>query len=120
MRAGGSITFVTAASARSVISGTAGLAAVNGALEAVIPILAHELAPIRVNGVSPGIIETPWWDGMPATAKESFFAAAKKTLPVGRVGQPQEVGSLVAVLVQSGFVTGSIYEIDGGSHLITQ
>lgn len=120
MRAGGSITFVTAASARSVIKGTAGLAAVNGALEAAIPILAHELAPIRVNGVSPGIIETPWWDSMPAAAKDAFFATAKKTLPVGRVGQPEEVGSLIAFLVQSGFVTGSIFEIDGGSHLVTQ
>ena len=116
----GSITFVTAASPRSVIRGTAGLAAVNGALEALIPILALELAPVRVNAVSPGIIDTPWWEGMPEAAKASFFATAAATLPVRRVGSAAEVGEMIALLTRVGFVTGSIYEIDGGSHLVTQ
>ena len=116
----GSITFVTAASARSVIRGTAGLAAVNGALEALIPILALELAPIRVNAVSPGIIHTPWWDGMPTAARDAFFKTAISTLPVRRIGSPDEVGELIASITSAGFLTGSVYEIDGGSHLITQ
>jgi NAD(P)-dependent dehydrogenase (short-subunit alcohol dehydrogenase family) len=120
LRAGGSITFVTAASASSVIRGAAGLAAVNGALEAMIPSLAHELAPIRVNAVSPGIVDTPWWDGMDAAVKQGFFAAAEKTLPVRRVGAPAEVAALIALVAQTGFITGSVYQIDGGSHLITQ
>jgi NAD(P)-dependent dehydrogenase (short-subunit alcohol dehydrogenase family) len=120
VRDGGSITFVTAASPRSVIRGTAGLAAVNGAIEAAIPILALELAPIRVNAVSPGIIDTPWWDAMPKAAKDAFFATAVATLPVRRVGDPGEVAELIALVANSGFVTGSVYEIDGGSHLITQ
>jgi NAD(P)-dependent dehydrogenase (short-subunit alcohol dehydrogenase family) len=117
---GGSITFVSAASARSVIRGTAGLAAVNGAIEAVIPILALELAPIRVNAVSPGIIHTPWWDGMPSAARDAFFKTATATLPVRRIGTPEEVADLIATITNAGFLTGSIYEIDGGSHLITQ
>ncbi|HYP77891.1 MAG TPA: SDR family oxidoreductase [Polyangiaceae bacterium] len=116
----GSITFVTAASARSVIRGTAGLAAVNGALEALIPVLALELAPIRVNAVSPGIIDTPWWDGMPAAARDAFFSTAIGTLPVRRIGTSQEVGELIASIVSAGFLTGSVYEIDGGSHLVSQ
>jgi NAD(P)-dependent dehydrogenase (short-subunit alcohol dehydrogenase family) len=117
LRSGGSITFVTAASARSVLRGTAGVAAVNGAIEAAVPILALELAPLRVNAVSPGIIDTPWWAGMPASAKEAFFRAAEATLPVRRVGKPEEVARAILFLMQSGFVTGSIYEIDGGGHL---
>jgi NAD(P)-dependent dehydrogenase (short-subunit alcohol dehydrogenase family) len=117
---GGSLTFVTAASARSVIRGTAGLAAINGAIEALIPILALELAPIRVNAVSPGIIHTPWWDGMPGPARDAFFATAQATLPVRRIGSPEEVGELIATITSAGFLTGSVYEIDGGSHLITQ
>jgi NAD(P)-dependent dehydrogenase (short-subunit alcohol dehydrogenase family) len=120
VRKGGSITFVTAASPRSVIRGTAGLAAVNGALEALIPILALELAPIRVNAVSPGIIDTSWWDAMPKSAKDGFFSKAAETLPVGRVGSAEEVASVIALVTQTGFMTGSVYEVDGGSHLVTQ
>jgi NAD(P)-dependent dehydrogenase (short-subunit alcohol dehydrogenase family) len=114
---GGSITFVTAASARSVIRGTAGLAAVNGAIEAAVPVLALELAPTRVNAVSPGIVDTPWWEGMPASAKEAFFRTASATLPVGRVAKPEEIARALLFIMRSGFVTGSVYEIDGGGHL---
>lgn len=120
VKAGGSITFVTAASARSVIRGTCGLAAVNAALEAVVPILALELAPIRVNAISPGIIDTPWWESMPAAVKSEFFEKAAATLPAGRVGTAPEVGAVAALLAGSGFVTGSVYEVDGGCHLVTQ
>jgi NAD(P)-dependent dehydrogenase (short-subunit alcohol dehydrogenase family) len=116
----GSITFVTAASARSVIRGTAGLSAVNGAIEALIPILALELAPIRVNAVSPGIIHTPWWDGMPSATRDAFFQTATATLPVRRIGAPEEVADLIATITRTGFLTGSVYELDGGSHLVTQ
>jgi len=115
-----SITFVTAASPRSVIRGTAGLAAVNGAIEQLIPILALELAPIRVNAVSPGIIDTAWWNGMPGEVKGALFANAEKTLPVRRVGRPDEVAEVIALVARTGFMTGSVYEVDGGSHLVTQ
>lgn len=114
---GGSITLVTAASARSVIRGTVGLAAVNGALEAAIPVLALELAPTRVNAVSPGLVDTPWWSGMPASAKEEFFRSAAAALPVGRVAKPEEIARAVLFVARNGFVTGSVYEIDGGGHL---
>jgi NAD(P)-dependent dehydrogenase (short-subunit alcohol dehydrogenase family) len=59
--AAGSITLITAGSSGAAYPGTAGLAAINGALEAMVPVLAVELAPRRVNAVSPGIIDTPWW-----------------------------------------------------------
>src|SRR4051794_23617004 len=57
------IVFVTAGSARAALPGTSGLAAINGALEATVAPLAAELAPRRVTAVSPGVIDTPWWDG---------------------------------------------------------
>jgi len=113
----GSITLVTAASACSTIRGTAGLAAVNGALEAVVPILALELAPIRVNAVSPGIVDTPWWDGMPREQKDGFFGQASAALPVGRVGNPDEIGRAIVFLMTSGFTTGSTLVVDGGGRL---
>jgi NAD(P)-dependent dehydrogenase (short-subunit alcohol dehydrogenase family) len=118
VRAGGSITFVTAASARSILPGTAGVAAVNGAIEAAIPILALELAPIRVNAVSPGIIDTAWWSAVPDKTKEKLFHTAEASLPVRRVGRPEEVAASILFLMQNGFVTGSVYEVDGGGHLV--
>ncbi|HEV7712752.1 MAG TPA: SDR family oxidoreductase, partial [Asanoa sp.] len=57
----GSITLLGAITARTAMPGTAGIAAVNGAVEALVRPLAAELAPIRVNGVSPGLVDTPWW-----------------------------------------------------------
>lgn len=59
LRTDGSLTFVSAISARMANPGTAGLAAINAAIEALVPTLAKELAPLRVNAVSPGVIDTP-------------------------------------------------------------
>lgn len=114
----GSLTLVTAASARSTIRGTAGLAAVNGALEAIVPILALELAPLRVNAVSPGIIDTPWWEEMPRQQKDAIFQQAGETLPSGRIGKPEEIARAIVFLMTTGFVTGSTLVVDGGGHLV--
>jgi NAD(P)-dependent dehydrogenase (short-subunit alcohol dehydrogenase family) len=113
----GSITVVTAISARTARPGTAGLAAINGALEAMIKPLAAELAPLRVNAVSPGMIETPWWDRLPLPQREAAFSEAASTLPVGRVGQPEEAAQAVVLLVTNGFLTGTVIECDGGARL---
>jgi NAD(P)-dependent dehydrogenase (short-subunit alcohol dehydrogenase family) len=75
----GSITFVTAASSRLANPGTSGLAAINGAIERITPTLARELAPLRVNAVSPGVIDTPWWADKPA----GMFEAASRARPAG-------------------------------------
>ncbi|MFG1869539.1 SDR family oxidoreductase [Micromonospora arborensis] len=115
-----SITFITAASARAALPGTAGLAAVNGALEAAVGPLAVELAPRRVNAVSPGVIDTPWWHGrMPAEARDAYFAQTARALPLGRVGQPEEVAHVVVALAMAEFVTGVVLPADGGAHLAT-
>ena len=89
LRADGSVTIITAASARAAFAGTAGLAAANGALETMVAPLAVELAPLRVNAVSPGVIDTQWWNGMPADRRQAYFAAVAAVTPVRRVGQPR-------------------------------
>ena len=114
----GSITLVSAASAQTALAGTAGLAAVNGAVETLIPTLALELAPIRVNCVSPGVIDTEWWDRVVppeqrAAAMESFVAGT----PVGRVGTAEDVADVIALLVRNGFLTGTVIPVDGGARL---
>jgi NAD(P)-dependent dehydrogenase (short-subunit alcohol dehydrogenase family) len=113
----GSITFVSAASSRAAIPGTAGLAAINGAIEAAVRTLARELAPIRVNAVSPGVIDTPWWERMPAATKDAMFARAAQTLPVQRVGMPADVAAAIVMAANNGFMTGTVIEVDGGAHL---
>jgi NAD(P)-dependent dehydrogenase (short-subunit alcohol dehydrogenase family) len=119
LAADGSITFITASSARAALPGTGGLAAINGALEAMVRPLATELAPLRVNAVSPGVIETPWWDGMPAEQRAAMFAEHAAALPVGRVGRPEDVAQAVLLTATNGFVTGSVVECNGGLSLPT-
>ncbi len=113
----GSITFITAGSSRKALPGTVGLAAINGALDAMIPTLAVELRPHRVNAVSPGIIATPWWDRVPDDFRNDFFAQSAASAPAGRVGQPEDVALSIMFLIQNTFVTGSIIDCDGGARL---
>ena len=110
----GSITFVTSASARSAIHGAVGSAAVSGAVEGSILSLAAELAPIRVNAVSPGLIDTEFWDFMSTEDKAALFSSIGEKLPLRRPGQAAEVAEIIATVARGGYVTGSIYEVDGG------
>jgi NAD(P)-dependent dehydrogenase (short-subunit alcohol dehydrogenase family) len=58
----GSVTFLSAVSAFAAMPGAAGIGAANAAIAALVPTLARELQPLRVNAVAPGVIDTPWWD----------------------------------------------------------
>ena len=109
-----SVTFISAASAHSAAPGTAGLAAANGAIEAMVPPLAAELAPIRVNAVSPGVIETPWWSGLPEDQRAALFESYAAGTPAGRIGQPSDVAAAVLYLAGNGFVTGTVHDVSGG------
>jgi NAD(P)-dependent dehydrogenase (short-subunit alcohol dehydrogenase family) len=76
--------------------------------------LAVELAPIRVNAVSPGLVDTPIYSGMPAARKEAMFKAFAAVAPVKRVGRPEEVAQTVLYLMTNSFTTGSTLYVDGG------
>lgn len=115
---GGSVTLVTAISARIANPGTSGLAAINGALESMIGSLAREMAPCRVNAVSPGVIDTPWWNDKPVEVKQAVFDNQAATLPAGRVGRPDDVAQVIDMLTANGFITGTVIPCDGGLHLL--
>jgi NAD(P)-dependent dehydrogenase (short-subunit alcohol dehydrogenase family) len=117
LRPDGSVTIVTAASARAAFAGTTALAGANGALEAIVGPLAVELAPLRVNAVSPGVIDTHWWHGMPDEQRQAYFGAVAAGSPVRRVGRPEDVAEAIVYLASAGFVSGSVLECTGGSHL---
>jgi NAD(P)-dependent dehydrogenase (short-subunit alcohol dehydrogenase family) len=110
----GSITMISAASARAALPGTVTLAAVNGAIERIVSPLAAELAPVRVNAVSPGIVDTPWWSFLPDEARQAQFAATADSVPAGRIASPDDVAGAVAYLVDASLVTGTILPVDGG------
>jgi NAD(P)-dependent dehydrogenase (short-subunit alcohol dehydrogenase family) len=110
----GSITFVSAVSAQAALPGTAGLAAVNAAIEAMVPVLAVELRPLRVNAVSPGVVDTPWWSFMPDAQRATTFEGFAARTPVGRVGQAAEIAQAIAFLIGNGFMSGHVLTCDGG------
>ncbi|MEV0089914.1 SDR family oxidoreductase [Streptomyces sp. NPDC050738] len=117
LAADGSVTLVTAGSARAAFPGTVGLAAINGALEAMVPPLAVELAPRRFNAVSPGVIDTAWWDAVPAEQRKELFDGLAATTPVGRVGRAEEVAAAIHMLARNGFITGTVLDVTGGTNL---
>jgi len=109
-----SITMISAASARAALPGTVAPAAVNGAIERIVPPLAAELAPVRVNAVSPGVVDTPWWSFLPEEQRQEQFATWAGNAPVGRIGTPADVAGAVSYLTGAGLVTGTILPVDGG------
>ncbi|MEU6427747.1 SDR family oxidoreductase [Microbispora sp. NPDC046973] len=116
LRRDGSLTFVSAASANGAMAEVAGLAAVNGAIESMVPGLAVELAPVRVNAVSPGVIDTEWWDGL-GDDRQGMLDAFAAATTLGRVGTPTDVANAIAYLVETGYTTGTVLTVDGGVRL---
>ncbi|MFE9428790.1 SDR family oxidoreductase [Kitasatospora sp. NPDC006697] len=119
LRADGSITLVGAVTAHVGVAGTAALAAVNGAVEAASRALAAELAPRRVNAVSPGFVDTDWWDWLPGEARDGLFAQTAAALPLKRVGRAEDVAHAIAFLVENAYTTGISLIVDGGARLQT-
>jgi NAD(P)-dependent dehydrogenase (short-subunit alcohol dehydrogenase family) len=115
----GSITLLGAISARSGMPGTAGIASINGAVEALVKPLAAELAPIRVNGVSPGFVDTPWWSGLPDDARQAYFAQAAQVLPTRRIATADDIAEVVVLAATNANTTGTIIETDGGARLVS-
>jgi NAD(P)-dependent dehydrogenase (short-subunit alcohol dehydrogenase family) len=118
IRSRGSITMVGAASAGAALPGVAGFAAVNGALEAMVPGLAVELKPVRVNAVSPGVVDTRFWEGLGDEQRSAMFAKYASATPVGRIASPVDVGEAIVSLMANGFITGAILPVDGGLTLV--
>ncbi|MGE0315987.1 MAG: SDR family oxidoreductase [Lautropia sp.] len=115
----GSITWVTGAAARAAIPGMAAMAAGNGALHAMVGPVARDLAPIRVNAVSPGFVDTPYWErALDAEARSRTYRAMADAVPVKRVGTPDDIAAAVALCVTNGFMTGAIVDVDGGRRLV--
>ena len=115
----GSITFVSAVTAHAAMPGTAGLGAANAAIAALVPTLAAELRPLRVNGVSPGVIDTAWWDFLPDADKKAVHASYAEKTPVGRVGTAYDIAQTIEYLISCTFMNGRTLICDGGLSLLS-
>ena len=115
IRAGGSLTLVSGFLSVRPRPNSAIVGAANGALESLARSLALELAPVRVNCVSPGIIDTPIRAGMPEAARRDMLAKVAAALPVGRVGVGEDIARQILTFMTVGFASGSIVYLDGGA-----
>jgi NAD(P)-dependent dehydrogenase (short-subunit alcohol dehydrogenase family) len=113
--AGGSLTLVSGFLSVRPRPNSAIVGAANGALESLARSLALELAPVRVNAVSPGIIDTPIRAAMPEAARKDMLAKTAAALPVGRVGTGEDIARQILAFMTIGFATGSIVYLDGGA-----
>lgn len=115
IKAGGSLTLVSGFLSIRPRPNSAIVSAANGALESLARALALELAPVRVNCVSPGIIDTPIRAAMPEAARKDMLAKIAGGLPVGRVGLAEDIGVQILSFMANGFASGAVVYIDGGA-----
>jgi len=118
IKAGGSITLTTGIAGQRPRKGWVFGASVCGTVDALTRALAVELAPIRVNAVSPGVVRTNLWQNIPEREREGMYESVGKTLLVGRVGEASEIARAYVFLMQEGFSTGQIVVVDGGTLLV--
>ena len=118
IRPGGSITLTNGIAGLRPRKGWTVAASICGAMEALTRALAVELAPIRVNAVCPGTVRTELWSGMTEPARETMYRDAAQRLPVGRVGEADDLAETYLYLMREGFSTGQVLVVDGGGVLV--
>jgi NAD(P)-dependent dehydrogenase (short-subunit alcohol dehydrogenase family) len=112
LRERGSITLVSGASAIRGMASMSILGAVNAAVTSFARGLAIELSPVRVNSVTPGVVDTPLHDAA-ASAKLRAFAESAQ-LPARRFGKPEDIADAIVFLMTNAYMTGHDLTIDGG------
>lgn len=115
---GGSITLISGLLASRPVVGMSAVAAAIGGIEAMTRALALELAPIRINAIAPGYIDTPMLRAALNDQYEGVVKAHSATLPMQRIGTAEETARAIVFLMTSGYITGEILHIDGGARLI--
>ncbi|MFJ9710937.1 SDR family oxidoreductase [Streptomyces sp. NPDC101234] len=118
IRPGGSVVLTTGTAGQRPLPGSSVASALCGAMESLTRALAVELAPLRVNVVSPGVVRTELWRELPEEDRDGLFRSSAESLPVGRVGEPADVAEAYLYLMRGGYSTGSVVVVDGGGSLV--
>ena len=114
---GGSFVIFSGVAAAKIAVGTMGVAITNAAADTLARSLALELAPIRVNAISPGVIDTGAWDALGEQGKADYFAGISARNPARRIGTAEDIAQGVLFAMTSTFLTGQTLHIDGGEPL---
>jgi len=93
------------------------VSALNAGVEGLVRALAVELAPVRVNAISPGVVETEGWAFMDEAARQSFFANLATTLPARRIGAPADLADAALFALTNPYLTGEVLHVNGGANL---
>jgi NAD(P)-dependent dehydrogenase (short-subunit alcohol dehydrogenase family) len=117
IRPGGSLVIFSGVASSKIAVGTLAVAITNGAAEVLARSLALELAPIRVNSISPGVIDTGAWDALGEQGKADYFAEMSARNPARRTGTAQDIADGVLFAMSNTFLTGATLHIDGGEPL---
>ncbi|HYY01631.1 MAG TPA: SDR family oxidoreductase [Mycobacterium sp.] len=115
---GGSLVLFSGVHAFKHNVGYLGVGITNGAVDFLTRWLAVELAPIRVNAISPGVIDTGAWDAMGEDGKRDYFEHIAAHNPTGRIGTPNDIAAAVLFAMTNTFMTGMTLKIDGGEPLV--
>jgi NAD(P)-dependent dehydrogenase (short-subunit alcohol dehydrogenase family) len=118
IRSGGSITLTSGVAGLRPRMGWTMVASICGAMEALTRALAVELAPIRVNAVCPGVVKTELWSDMPESDRQVMYSDLGQKLPVGRVGEADDLAQAYIYLMREGYSTGQVIVVDGGAVLV--
>lgn len=116
--ADGSFVLFSGSSARKPAAGMLAVGATNAAVDVVVRGLAVELAPIRVNAISPGTIDTGAYDALGAEKKQALVAARTDSNPARRIGNSDDIAQAVVFALTNTFMTGISLGVDGGEPLI--
>ncbi|HEV2256001.1 MAG TPA: SDR family oxidoreductase [Streptosporangiaceae bacterium] len=113
----GSFVIFSGVAATKITIGTLDVAITNAAADTLVRSLALELAPIRVNAISPGVIDTGAWDALGEQGKADYFADISARNPARRIGTPEDIAQGVMFALTNTFLTGQTLHIDGGEPL---
>ncbi|WP_227025645.1 SDR family oxidoreductase [Streptomyces fodineus] len=119
VRAGGTLLFIGGTGGRRPAVGMAVMGALTAALPALTANLALEVAPVRVNLIAAGFVDTPLSASLLGDRLEARREQLRKSLPIGRVVGPADVAALALHIMANGALTGATYDIDGGQQLVT-
>ena len=114
---GGSFVIFSGVAAAKIAVGTIAVAITNGAAEVLARSLALELAPIRVNAISPGLVDTGGWDALGEQHKAKYFSEIAARNPTRRIGTTKDIAEAVLFALTNTFLTGQTLHVDGGQPL---